>query len=386
MKDGGRGTDTISVQDLLTRSAESALSFQREDGSFPSGRNYQYDEPGTPVRPTAHWLTTFSEIYRVTSEEIYREAATDALEYLLSTEARPHGHTFYCRNAPGKDACNGLIGQAYPIRALAHAGNTLDRSDALETALEVYDLHPFDRRVGLWEVIEVTGEPLSFDRTLNHQLAFAAAASELLEFDDQIESDLRAFLAGLRYNMRVDDEGLIRHLVRPRPTTALEVVIRKPRHWRLIPNEALFHVYAKSSERRRKEIGYQSVNLHWLALLKRALPGASLWERTTIERAAAYVHSAAYRSVVADAERGSTVPGMRTAWAEYLLNGRPAKQAATQIERTLERKLDPETYLLTSKSVESIDQSATVSFLVGFPNVELAVPKNSGRSDTRHER
>ena len=54
----GSGTQTITLHEFLERSAESALELQREDGSFPPGRNFTYDEPETPVGTTARWATT----------------------------------------------------------------------------------------------------------------------------------------------------------------------------------------------------------------------------------------------------------------------------------------------------------------------------------------
>ena len=91
--------ETITTYELLERSARAALDWQREDGSFPPGRNGVYDEPETPVRTTSKWLTTLSKVYEITGEQTYADAANDAADYLLSDEARPYGYTFHSRDA-----------------------------------------------------------------------------------------------------------------------------------------------------------------------------------------------------------------------------------------------------------------------------------------------
>jgi len=47
------GGAPITTHDLIVRGARLGLNFQQDDGSFPPGRNYSYDEPETPVRTTA---------------------------------------------------------------------------------------------------------------------------------------------------------------------------------------------------------------------------------------------------------------------------------------------------------------------------------------------
>jgi hypothetical protein len=367
----------ITLHDFLVQSADSALEHQREDGSFPPGHSYLYNEQATPVRTTAHWLTTLSEVYRITSKERFQDAAIDALEYLLEDEVRPSGYSFHCRNAPNKDNCNGLVGQAYPIRALAHAGDKLNRRDAIKTALEVYELHNFDTNLRLWEVVETDGEVLSFDRTLNHQLAFAAASSNLLEERQSIKSDIQTFIDGLHKNLRTDRRGLIRHYVRPPQMAMIQTVLKKPRHWDMVINEIVFHYYARSSNRRQREIGYQTVNLHWLALLKQRLSKEDYWKTENMKNAINYINSEEYQSMYLEVEEGTATPGIRTAWIEHVLNGVTAKETSQYIEQTLERKLNYDTYLFTSDSGISVDQSAVISFLMGFPNINLSIPIES---------
>jgi hypothetical protein len=120
---------TITTYQLLERSVRAALDLQRGNGSFPPGRNAVYDEPETPVRTTSHWLTTLSNVYETIGDEEFAYAAHDAADYLLSDEIQPHGYTFHSGSAEGKNKCDGLVGEAAPIRGLTEAGIILKRPE-----------------------------------------------------------------------------------------------------------------------------------------------------------------------------------------------------------------------------------------------------------------
>ena len=358
--------ETITIHELLERSAESALELQREDGSFPPGRNYTYDEPETPVRTTSHWTVTISEVYDITGEEKYREAAEAAVDYLLTDDVRPDGYTFHCRDAPGKDRCNGLVGQATPIRALSHAGPILERDDAIRAAEEVFELHPFDDRIGLWERVEIDGTKLSFDRTLNHQILFAAACRKISAESELVTDVLRTFLDNLASNMRFHSDGIIKHYVRPSPIKSLNAFLRERRHWQLILNEFAYHYYSYKDERKRKEVGYQPVNLRGLAQLKAYYPDHSVWKQALFNSKLNIPEVQRCNAV----DYGSVIPGISFAWASLQFN-QDEEQAAAFIQEDLVQRLDPREFQLTSGEVDSIDQSSAISFLVDLPNLNV---------------
>ncbi|MGQ3723164.1 hypothetical protein [Natrialba aegyptia] len=359
----------ISVHELLERSARSALHYQRDDGSFPPGRNYAYDEPETPVRTTAHWLTTLSTVYEITGDERYYQAANRATDFLLQKSNRPDGYTFYCRKTDEKDACNGLVGQAEPIRALSLAGVLLSRQDASSTAEEVYSIHPFNERVGLWERIEIDGRSLSFDRTLNHQILFAGAAVELVPESSEIADDLWRFLDGLRSNLRVHSDGVIKHFIRPAPRRSATLILRNRRYWHLLRNEVLYHVYSHSQKRWLKELSYQPVNLHPLGRLYDTFPDHPLWTMDKIENARSVLKSEANLSRMTELSSGSVLPGIRSACALSYFET-DADELVPRIERDLRYYLD-ENYLLSNGDVNASNLSSTISHLTDFPNKQL---------------
>ena len=365
---------TITTYELLERSARAALDLQREDGSFPPGRNGVYDEPETPVRTTSHWLTTLSKVYEITGDEVFAEAANDAADYLLSDEARPYGYTFHSRNAEGKDKCDGLVGQAAPIRGLAWAGSVLDRPELLEAAADVFSLHPFDSSLGLWRRVEIDGTRLSFDRTLNHQLTFAASGANLS--DHEIGTDkIERFLYRITNTMCLHSDGLIKHYVRPPPLDALRTAFKSPTHWNLLLNEFVFHYYSRSSKRRTKELGYHPINLRSLARLKESFPYHSVWETPSVRDAVSFVDSDQYFGPerVMDISYGSMTPGIHTAYALLVLDNRDLTEVRKWVTKDVEQRFDFDQNLLVANATDPLFQAATIYNIILLPNVSMTL-------------
>jgi hypothetical protein len=365
---------TITTYELLERSARAALDIQRGDGSFPPGRNGVYDEPETPVRTTSLWLTTLSKVYEITGDEEFAEAANKAADYLLSEEARPHGYTFHSRNAEGKDKCDGLVGQAAPIQALAHAGSALERRELLEVASDVFLLHPFDYSLGLWHRVEIDGTNLRFDRTLNHQVIFAASGASLS--DNGVGADrIERFLDRLTDTMCLHSDGLIKHYVRPPPLDALRTVFNSPSEWRLILNELVFHYYSLSSKRQTKEIGYHPTILRSLARLKTSYPCHSIWENPSVHTAVDFIYSDRYSKLegAMDISYGSMTPGIHTAYALLILEGRKPAKVREWISRDILHRFDFNQNLLIANATDLNFQASTIHNLVLLPDMQIYI-------------
>ncbi|WIV66372.1 hypothetical protein [Natrialbaceae archaeon AArc-T1-2] len=365
--------ETITLHELLERSARAALELQREDGSFPPGRNGVYDEPETPVRTTSHWLTTLSKVYEITGDEVFAEAANDAADYLLSDEARPYGYTFHSRTVEGKDHCDGLVGQAAPVRGLAHAGPTLGRPELLETAKDVVLLHPFDEGLGLWERVEIDGSVLSFDRTLNHQILFAGAASHLAEEHEEVENTVTKFTAQLESNICLHDDGIIKHYIRPPFGRIVRTVLQEPRHWRLLANDVLSRLYSYSPSRKQKEIGYHPVNLLGLAQLKLNLAVMGLWSDLDTELPIEEICATDTTSQVAeyDGHYGAMTPGIDIALALQVLCDADTKRVQQWLERDFQEKFDVMSNLLSAGTTNSVFQAAAITYVVNLSDYNI---------------
>ncbi len=366
--------ETITTYELLERSARAALDMQREDGSFPPGRNGVYDEPETPVRTTSHWLTTLSKIYEITGDEEFAEAANEAADYLLSEEARPYGHTFHSRNSVDKNKCDGLVGQAAPIRGLAWASSALNRSELGSIAKNVFSIHPFDERLGLWERIEIDGSNLSFDRTLNHQILFAGAAAHLGHQFPSVEKTVLRFVDRLISNVALRSDGIIRHYVRPPLIPTVQAVSEHPRRWKMLLNPVLSRIYTVSSQRKRKEVGYHPVNLLGLAHIQTNMETPLLQkdnERELIER----ITSPDTLSNISgdNFHYGGMTPGIDVGFALQEFQGADPDTIRQWIEIDMRNKYEPDSAMLTKGTKDPVFQAATISYLVDLPDLELAV-------------
>lgn len=280
----------MRLSEILVGASRAVLPSQREDGSFPAGHNGVYRDPETPVRNTAHWAITLSRAAELTGDDTLAEAARRAVGYLLSRAARPMGATFHCRTNPDKDMCNGLIGQAWAIEGLAVAGRRLEVPGSDAAAREVFLLHPFDRRSGLWRRVNVDGSRSNFDLTFNHQLWFAAAGAMIGDTDPTIVERVERFLERAADGLlRVSRDGRVRHDV------------AHP----LLPERIGGHVRSLRLRRRAdahgpgratvyKEVGYHAFNLYGLALLREALPDHPVWAAPAISAALGFANRQRY--------------------------------------------------------------------------------------------
>lgn len=374
MSSSSSSEQTVTTYDLIVRGAEEAIRVQEQDGSFPPGRNYSYDEKSTPVRTTTQWLQTLANAYDITSEHRFERAANDAVDFLLSPEFRPEGATYHCRDVAGKDSCNGLVGQASVIRALSFAANLLGRDDARRRAVELFDLHPLDDGLGLWEIVEIDGTWLSFDRTLNHQLLFAGAAARISNESPEVRERVGVFLDRLEENMECRSNGLIRHYVHPPIGTVLKTIAKTPRHRVLLRNEVTHHYYTRSQERRMKERGYQTVNLVGLIEIHDAFPSHSFWESEQFQNALRFVHqheTELLRGV--QTRHGDALPGVSMAKIYQEFEGTAEPTLAELVAEELSEDPTIGRTPFESLDVDEETAAALVCELVDLPDLRLPI-------------
>ncbi len=273
----------------------------------------------TSVRNTGHWLITFLKAWRISGEPRFADAARNAVNYLASDEVRPGGATFWHRDQEGKDSCNGLIGQAWTIEALATASETLERPEPAELAEEVFLRHPYDDALGLWRMVEVDGTELGFDSTFNHQLWFAAAASLIRKpVSKLVNLRVETFLDRLPQNVGLYSDGLIRHPLQaklPEARRGIKSMVAK----------ALFAGGSKDKEHRQrsKAVGYHAFNLYALALLATRYATHVTFGSPKIGAALSCVDSEQYAENLDANPYGYPYnpPGFEVAYAKCIFNG-----------------------------------------------------------------
>lgn len=384
------------THDLIVETAHKGVSLLDERGAAPAGHNGPYNDPETPVRNTAHWLVTFSKAYDITGDDSFRDAIADAVDYLLSKDARPNGYTFHCRNIDGKDSCNGLIGQAWAIEGLAAAANQGIRTDrALAVARNVFTIHPFHMDVGLWRTVEPTGKVKRFDLTYNHQLWFAAAGAQLATAGvSEVDRQVKRFIERLERLTDVNSEGLIRHPLRPGFTASeyLSYLNSIARCWLLAPT-ALHALSAIDSTRRNdlyeKAWGYHSFNLHALAILAEHYPASPAWDSSILQRTIDLISDLKYQLKIYYNTYGYSynLAGIENAYALEVF-GKVGDRDEQQewIEKQLNACYDPESKLLTNETPDPATHAARIYELTYLPDIDIKLTpeKDCGPVVTSH--
>ena len=166
------------LKDRVIKELHLRCDFQFSDGSFAAGHNGPYNDEETPIRNTSHMLYALCDAYQSTGDKKFLRSAERALTYLLNNEHITCRGFYVCRVSQSKDATNGVIGHAWLIEALLKA-STHFGGEARKAAEKLWSLHHFDYTVGAWAKPAIGNSSASYDHTFNHQLWFAACASEL---------------------------------------------------------------------------------------------------------------------------------------------------------------------------------------------------------------
>lgn len=377
---------TAHLYDLLVACADEAIGRMSADGSLPAGNNGPWNDPETPVRNTGHWLLTFLKVHETTGDDRYRSAAKRATEYLLSSDRRPHGATFYHRLDGSQDRCNGLIGQAWTIEALVGAADGLEHDDALEVAESVFLSHPFDERLAAWKIVDIDGSVIGFDMTFNHQLWFAAAGALLAEqpgVDPAIDAQVTRFLDEVDANMNVYDSGVIRHLLKPEfdvPKYATVFVdgLRRGTAHKMVAGQ-LRSIFGRSEEGdghdvwHERAIGYHSFNLYAFAILNECYPSHDVWKTSVFDQALSFATGEEFPARLDGNPYGYpyNCSGIEMAYVVDVFGDADRDSQREWLRRQLTYHYDSETKMLSRDTPDPETLTARLYEATRLPNVRL---------------
>jgi len=259
---------------------------------FAGGRNGPYLDLESPVRNTAHWLATLS-IGSHLGVPGARAIGHAAVAFLLSDHPFRHNGRMIHRQRHPKDWCNGVIGDAWVVEGLALAGRFLEHDVAAATALRLAASQPHAHRDRAWERVDPGGRRTRVDRTLNHQLWFAAGAAETSQDGSApegaaVRGRIREFLdRGAAGAFGLREDGTIDHHLRRVATGSGASILDIRRSVRTMRSRLDARELRRTTER---DTGYHLYVLLALARLRTALPGHALWNlpglRAALRRAA----------------------------------------------------------------------------------------------------
>ena len=364
-------SNKIELYDVIIKSSIKAIYLQKNDGSMPPGHNGVRFDPETPVRNTGHWLISFLKAYEITNEKKFLFSAERAVNYLLSKNARPMGATFWHRKKPEKDFCNGLMGQAFSIEALAIAYDILKIPECLRVAEEVFLLHPFDENVGVWQRVGVDGSYLSFDGTFNHQLWFAAAGGLLKNISDEpiIKHRIDTFMSKLNNTLSLYCCGLIRHPLITNNSSAREVL-----------NNTFKMISSYKKKKIKHAIGYHNFNMYALAILKQVYSNHPFWKSAKFKAVLNYMMSDKFWKTIID--ESFSMPhnpaGFDTAFIEMIyalhtFTNSDKEKLEELLTIQFQRTFNFEDFLMNKRTVDPLTQAARLYKATRLPNLLISV-------------
>ncbi|MCF6145992.1 MULTISPECIES: hypothetical protein [Pseudoalteromonas] len=242
------------------------MAYNRINGELTNikpGHNGPYMDPETLCRNYSHWLIIAMTLYRETNNENYYLFAQKIISELKGCLFRPMAASFHCRSNPNKDFSNGLMGQAWVMEALLFSYEILEDKSLLQLAEEIYFKHFFDKKRGIWRILNVDGSYSDFDKTFNHQLWFAAIASQIPR--DSIKDDIKLFFNNVIRNIEVYSDGVIYH-----KSSIFKFSIESKLGVLSLVNfliDSFFNMKSKSGLY-SKSVGYHSFNLYAFSILQ----------------------------------------------------------------------------------------------------------------------
>lgn len=314
--------DIIVSFESIKAELEKRIEEQTPKGSFPAGFNGAYGDEETPVRNTAHLLYALCSVYEISGEEKFLISAKSALEFLLNNEFITSSGYYLCRLAKNKDSSNGVIGHAWIIEALLKANDVLTSKDAFSKAYELWKLHKFNYKLGIWAIPGNTNLPV-YDKTFNHQLWFAACSAEFRkkEVDDQIERFIEINLK----NMDTYEDGVIYHhsflgtnlgWLRENFVSGLRATLSVVKYRR------------NKRKKRLHSVGYHAFNLYAISMLLEGRFKQKLKSVIDIDRIVSVVESQRFISELENYSEigyGYNPSGIEIAYIYSVLDGRRDK-------------------------------------------------------------
>lgn len=282
-----------NMRQLIENSCKTAVSAAHPTDDdcalMPGGRNGPYLDIESPVRNTAHWLTSFSIAFHLTGKEVFRDTGLKLANWLLSQDDYIlNGQVVHRQKAP-KDWCNGVIGQAWVAEGLWYAGKLLGISEATDAAVRLVSALPFDEGLGAWIRVDPLQGQMGPDFTFNHQSWFASVAAEVGAEEPKLRDNARRFLdVSDAASFDVDSNGLIKHAMQNRPRAGAG----------LSPSRVAARLVRRFQTHHRpqinpleRKVGYHLYDLYTLARLRAEFPQHSLWNTDKLRRAVEYAAS-----------------------------------------------------------------------------------------------
>ena len=205
------------MEDFFRKIAEEHLEKYRNSDSAIAGSNGPYFTKETMIRTTAHWIITFSIMYKITKDIQYKKVVLRFAQSLVNEVDKSKNGAVICISKIDEDGAfsqtNGLIGLAWLIEALVEAYEILCKDTLLNAAEKVYFSQKYDKKLHTWKMITPSGMNLGVDKPFNHGLWFCMSAAKLVNHrqNNLINQQIDDYMKHLDSQFMVYKNGLISH-------------------------------------------------------------------------------------------------------------------------------------------------------------------------------
>lgn len=265
----------------IRKVAESLIGSYVKEKHIFAGVNGPYNDLETEVRNLCHLIVITAIECSIYNKKELKQYLFDMGEKLI-TLSKNNG-LYILRNKEKKDQSNGVIGHAWVIEAFVYLYKVFRDKKYIDISEKIYCNHRFNKELGLWYVPECE----KIDYTFNHQLWFAASVSELYYFskNEVILNDLEVFFSKLIKNMKINNNGLIGHLI----------IVNLNKKQELKENikhilDKLMRV-AKRPSYKYKEVGYHIFNMTAFGRIYKVFPDKMFWESNKVRKSIKYLNS-----------------------------------------------------------------------------------------------
>lgn len=235
-----------------------------------AGNNGPYHQKETFVRNTAHWLVSFSCMYRMTKDETYAGPIQAFAERLLQ-EVSESKNGALCCIPQNRLSTNGLIGLAWAIEGLVEGYKAMPEEKYLTAAERIVFSQQYDKHLHTWSIVDPQGHALGIDIAFNHSLWFCMAVAKLesVKKNDQLSWMVTDYLDHVTEQFMIYRNGLISHFTMKNGDILLDIKRRVHKQICAITRHG---VPGRKWDTMEYERAYHLFNLYALAWLFRLHP------------------------------------------------------------------------------------------------------------------
>lgn len=247
-----------------------------------AGHNGPYCMEENSLRNTAHWIMSFSAMYKITGDSAYYEIIDRFSKYL---------HQKIRESKTGAvETMSGhinLVSISWIVEGLLEAEKIIENKALVEDAEYVWNSQSYDDKLHLWNVMDDSGKDWGKDVAFNHNLWYAMAGTKLYQStsNKKYRDTIEDFFEHIDSHYMVYRDGRISHFIVNSGNKKFDFInkVRK-----LCIEISKSGTPWNKSNQAEYERAYHLFSLYALALIYRQMPELSYFKTKKFQKAKEY--------------------------------------------------------------------------------------------------